>query len=614
MTLSSLNLGQYRYAPRGKLDETRMSTLWLADEAAAARMHDASSDAPVVTLKIARMTEEKFSYVNQRAIENEERWLTNLRHPNIVKLRPIVEEQYSGREIYRARSELPGRPWFLVTDYLPGGDLNHLLSERGRLPATLALEIANHLAETLAFIHANGCVHCDIKSRNVLFRQKPAGYALTDETEPILIDFGIAKNPTEGAQRVTGTPLWMPPEAESARRSGRKLVPLANWDVYALALILYNMASGKRPKIGEPSRHSWDRFTATDLAEDPTVIDAEGLAAGLNQLLSRSISDEPDERVSAAAFAEETRRLLELTRVPAAVPAVTPPPRQTGRGWLWGLGGLAAAGALAGLLLFGPFGGAGDGSDSAGPAVADRPPGLELPGGGADATDTPAAPTAAPAVAETEPAVIADQPEEEEPPPTATSKPPTATATSEPTNEPVIAPTREATRMAEPTPTARPTSTPLRVTATSTRVMTRTPTPRPTRTPGPTPPAATPRPAQLTTADKRVALVLPPENTGARDRIEFAWRPEFDLGDNECFEVRFWEGEPNAWASGFGIHPHGKTTGMFVTFDETFERQFSSSQLRPDTRYNWGVLLVQCEPYKPIGLVSNVRHFTYNAP
>jgi len=109
MTASSLNLGPYRYRPTKQIDETRMSTLWLASEVT--RESTASPGSQVI-IKIARMTERQYSLTNQRAIENEEKWLVQLDHPNIIRLRVVAERQASQRAIYRARSELPGSPWF----------------------------------------------------------------------------------------------------------------------------------------------------------------------------------------------------------------------------------------------------------------------------------------------------------------------------------------------------------------------------------------------------------------------------------------------------------------------------------------------------------------------
>jgi hypothetical protein len=106
-----------------QLDETHVHPM-------PARSHqEIASPGNLVIIKIARMSDTQYSLTNQRAIENEEKWLGKLEHPNIIRLRTVAEREASRQPIFRARSDLPGNPWFLVTDYLPGGDL-HLLNER----------------------------------------------------------------------------------------------------------------------------------------------------------------------------------------------------------------------------------------------------------------------------------------------------------------------------------------------------------------------------------------------------------------------------------------------------------------------------------------------------
>ena len=295
-----LNIGPYLYQPKHQIDETKMSTLWVAMEQRQLARQNGSDDQ--VVLKIARMSDTKYSLTNQRAIENEEKWLSLLRHPNIVHLRPIAELQQSRQQIYRARSELPGNPWFLVTDFLPGGDLSSVLSERRKLPASLALEITERVADALAYLHAHNCVHCDIKPRNILFRRKPEGYALTPETQPIVIDFGIAKNPVEGRQLVSGTPRWITPEMAQAMSVGTKLDVDPSWDIYALGLVLYNAITGNKPKLDLPGSQSWERIKPADLSSDPSVANAKSLADGLNRLITGATADDHRQRLSADAF------------------------------------------------------------------------------------------------------------------------------------------------------------------------------------------------------------------------------------------------------------------------------------------------------------------------
>ena len=92
----------------------------------------------------------------------------------------------------------------------------------------------------------------------------------------------------------------------------------------------------------------------------------------------------------------------------------------------------------------------------------------------------------------------------------------------------------------------------------------------------------------------------------------FAWQPNFTPQANECFEVRFWEGGPDNWANGFGIAAHGKETSVSQRFDEGLERQLDA--LDSGKGFSWGVLLVDCEPYRVRSLLSGPRTITYTRP
>jgi serine/threonine protein kinase len=120
----------------------------------------------------------------------------------------------------------------LVTEYLPGGDL---VSLAGAAPRHWASAIAA-VAEALSYLHAHALVHRDVKARNVLF--DAAGRAR-------LIDFGSVA--------VLGSPRTLGGTTAAHRYAKVGTVAVAD-DVFAFAVLVYELMAGRLPFGGEPGR------------------------------------------------------------------------------------------------------------------------------------------------------------------------------------------------------------------------------------------------------------------------------------------------------------------------------------------------------------------------
>jgi serine/threonine-protein kinase len=180
----------------------------------------------------------------ERRFEREARALAQLNHPGIVAVHDF------GRDGGRS---------YLVMEYVDGRPLAALLP----LPAERAIEIAAQLCDALAYAHARGVVHRDVKPANVLV--DAAGRAK-------LSDFGIARllagerADTTATAGVLGTPAYMAPEALAGAP------PDPRMDVYALGVVLYEMITGRPPQgdlagLSPPLDRIVRRALATDLAE-----------------------------------------------------------------------------------------------------------------------------------------------------------------------------------------------------------------------------------------------------------------------------------------------------------------------------------------------------------
>ena len=130
---------------------------------------------------------------------------------------------------------------FIVFEYAPGTTLKHLVRADGALPVERALEIALQVASGLAFAHAQGYIHRDVKPQNIL----------VDRTGRVkLTDFGIARalDPTNGFTH-TGTVLgsadYIPPEQAQAKTVDERT------DIYSLGAVLYELLTGEPPFSGD---------------------------------------------------------------------------------------------------------------------------------------------------------------------------------------------------------------------------------------------------------------------------------------------------------------------------------------------------------------------------
>ena len=136
--------------------------------------------------------------------------------------------------------EHDGAP-FLVSEYMPGGDVGNVLaeSESGKLEPERAIAIAIDICRALEHAHGHGIVHRDLK---------PANVWIDEEGRARLGDFGLAateRRSREAAEgTLIGTVAYLPPEQAIGRQVD------AQADLYSLGALLYEMVTGRPPFTG----------------------------------------------------------------------------------------------------------------------------------------------------------------------------------------------------------------------------------------------------------------------------------------------------------------------------------------------------------------------------
>jgi serine/threonine protein kinase len=152
--------------------------------------------------------------------------------------------------------EPDANPPYYVMSYAAGGSLAQLLEGGRRLPVRQALKIFREAAQALAYVHAKGIRHCDLKPGNILLDAR--GRALIG-------DFGQAHLASD-ASPALGTFFYMAPEQADLDRTS---IPDTRWDVYGLGALFYAMLTGAPPR------------------EQPGLFDAAGAPLTLPQRLQR---------------------------------------------------------------------------------------------------------------------------------------------------------------------------------------------------------------------------------------------------------------------------------------------------------------------------------------
>jgi serine/threonine protein kinase/tetratricopeptide (TPR) repeat protein len=238
--------------------------------------------------------------------EREATTVAGLNHPNIVVLHSIEESQGTR---------------FLTMELVEGRSLDQSVTPGG-LPAGRVIELGIAMADALAAAHEKGVIHRDLKPANVMLtkdgRVKVLDFGLakltTPESSPNLTNAATMTTPLSEAGHVVGTVPYMAPEQVRGDAVD------ARTDLFALGVVLYELACGKRPFTGE---------TPVDVSHailrempKPLRMQHSDLPPDLDRIVSRCLEKSPRERFQTALDVSNELRGLrrELERSESGMP------------------------------------------------------------------------------------------------------------------------------------------------------------------------------------------------------------------------------------------------------------------------------------------------------
>jgi serine/threonine protein kinase/tetratricopeptide (TPR) repeat protein len=243
--------------------------------------------------------------------EREARTVAGLNHPNIIVLHSVEEE--AGVR-------------FLTMELVEGQNLSALIVPGG-LPLARLLELVLPLADALVAAHEHGVIHRDLKPANVM---------VTREGRVKVLDFGLAKmageeiplgertlaatveSPISSEGQVLGTAPYMAPEQIRGERAD------ARSDLFALGIILYELATGRRPFGGASPAD-----VSSAILRDPPVpvqMVRSDLPRDLDRIVGRCLEKNPTDRFqNARDVYNDLRHVWRDVERSAGAPAPTPP-------------------------------------------------------------------------------------------------------------------------------------------------------------------------------------------------------------------------------------------------------------------------------------------------
>ena len=249
-----------------------------------------------VALKVVRR-DVAGDVVRRQRLEREASAVATINHPHIVTLHSIEED---------------GEALFLTMELVDGATLTEAIPTEG-LPLDRFLSLAIQLSDALQAAHGRGVIHRDLKPANIMVTRDGVLKVLDFGLSKIAIDQSTGPVTTESLTmdgRLVGTAPYMAPEQIEGKVSD------ARADIFSLGIILFEMATGRRPFAGQTPM-----ATLTAILRDaPPLASAlrPDFPEDLSRVIDRCLIKDPARRTQTAADLrnqlEDLSRMLESGR------------------------------------------------------------------------------------------------------------------------------------------------------------------------------------------------------------------------------------------------------------------------------------------------------------
>ena len=222
--------------------------------------------------------------------KNELKLARKIAHRNVCRMYHLGEEEGTS---------------YITMEYVPGEDLKSFIRRSEQLSIGKAISIGKQVCNGLAEAHRLGVVHRDLKPQNIM---------IDKEGNAKIMDFGIARSlggkGLTGEGVVIGTPDYMSPEQVEGKEADQRS------DIYALGVILYEMATGRIPFEGK-TPFSVAVKHKTEAPRDPRLLNSQ-IPDDLSVVILKCLEKEREQR-----YQSVEKLLSELINIEKGLPTTT---------------------------------------------------------------------------------------------------------------------------------------------------------------------------------------------------------------------------------------------------------------------------------------------------
>lgn len=287
MSLEGQHIAYYTFIRR--LDSGGMGEIYLAQDDRLSRK---------VAIKTVQIDYSQFSNIAEaqegaRLFLREAQTIATFNHPHILQIFDVGEQHFPNMLLM-----------YMVMPYCGEGSLTDWLQKK-QIPLPLTPQdvssIVTQAADALQHAHDQGIVHQDVKSSNFLVQKN---VEQVRQLHLQLADFGVAKllASTSKSLEIRGTPLYMAPEQWEGQ-------PVPATDQYALAVMAYELLTGRPPFAGTNSQQLW--YQHKHVQPRPPSAFNSAIPLALDSVILRALQKNPDQRFrSITLFAQAFQRAL----------------------------------------------------------------------------------------------------------------------------------------------------------------------------------------------------------------------------------------------------------------------------------------------------------------